>query len=142
MGNEAPYMGWRNPAHAFRVNQAKQLRDLKASAQVYEQAGSVDFVLPAISDIGEGSYAIKFTFKFIEPPTFLSGAELIAGSVPVHNKFPQITGSVGNFSHEASGYATIYTGAVLYVAISASKGQSFRIHYTFTGKAMSNTTGD
>lgn len=139
-GGETPYMGWTNPNHAFRKQQAKQVRDLKQRCQTYEQAGFVDFTLPAANDLGEGSYTMKFQYLFIERPTFLSGAELGESQQAVTNKFPQITACVGDWHTSSSGYATIWKGATLYVSVAASAGQKFYIHYTFTGKAMSSTS--
>lgn len=148
-GGETPYMGWTNPAHSFRRSQAKQLRDLKQLCQVYEQSGTLVMTLPdpvvthppdpTSGDYGEGTYALKFQFLFIEKPTFLSGVELGESQLPVPNKYPQITTTAGDWVTSTSGYATIWKGATLYVAMAASAGQKFYIHYTFTGKAMSST---
>lgn len=138
-GGEKPYMGWTSPNHAFRKQQAKQVRDLKARCQVYEQSGFVDMTMPATSDLGEASYTMKFNYLFIERPTFLSGAELGESEQAVPNKYPQITACVGDWHTSTAGYATIWKGATIYVSIAAVAGQKFYIHYTFTGKAMSST---
>lgn len=143
----APYRGWTNPAYALDKRQAK--REAVANQRVADwvQTGQTIVTLPADTESptgwgkGEALVPVSFTQTVIELPHYTYGWSLVDSSLVQAGSFPDLSAGVHDWDTQAAGYATTYTGCTIGVVLEGAIGLQFLIHYTFTGKAMTDFGG-
>jgi hypothetical protein len=97
-----------------------------------------------VDGTGEALVPVNFPIRFIEKPRFHFGGELAPDSVITDGEFPTVSAVVGYWTYEERPYVPHYKGATLAVVTTGPTGQKMAIHWTMTGRAITNpvSSGD
>jgi hypothetical protein len=95
--------------------------------------------------VGEATVEVKFPAIYLEAPTFTFGGELAEGSVLAPGRFPTISAVVSRWDvHEpdlelfGQTMRIHYRGAILAIVTTGPSDTDLYLHWTFTGRALSN----
>lgn len=115
----------------FQQDQARQLED--ATGRVHTISG--EFL---VDGAGEALVPVNFPVVFIEKPRFHFGGELSPGSVITDGQFPTVSAVVGTWTYMERQVQPFYRGATLCVVTTGPAEQKMMIHWTMTGRAITN----
>lgn len=125
-----------NRRHQLRRSQEQQIED--SIGRVHTVSG--EFI---VMGTGEALVEISFPVTFVEKPHLQFGGELSPNSVITDGAFPTVSVVVGHWnSEDRGGIAAFYRGATLCVVTTGVPEQSMSIHWSMTGRAITNPVSE